>query len=203
MERRTVGVKRRGRTRWVRRTALAAGALVVLTASAAIAGAFRSGNLETPPYAGDGWQLIVGEEANGDSGSFKVCHKWAPTDEAPNEANGFGPSGCVTWPDDATETIIMDAISFNTPHGSESALVFVDLTAEPVDTVVAILDDGSQVETAPFVMPQTSKQFAVLELPVGTSAAEIQLLKDGDVVESRTSISTLQNDFGDPAEPGA
>ena len=202
MERRTAGAKRRPARR-LKRTMLAAGAILVLGASAAIAGAFRSGMLDAPPYAGDGWQLIVGEEANPDSGTWKVCHRWGPSDEPATDANGFGPAGCVNWPDDATDTIIMDAIAFTTPYGNETDLLFVDLTADAVDTVVVTLEDGSTIDTVPFVMPQSGKQFAVLELPAGVRAIEVRLLENGEVVESRTTISILEYDFGDQTGPGA
>lgn len=143
----------------------------------------QEGNLDTPPFSGDGWQLIVGEGPNPPTDTYKVCHSFAPA-SGPNEANGFGPSGCVTWPDDATDTIIMDAIPFTTPDGQ--ILLFVDLTADSFDTVSVVLDDGSTRDVAPFAMPQSGKQFAVVELPADTNTIEIQLLDEDTMVESRT-----------------
>lgn len=78
----------------------------------------------------------------------------------------------------------MDAIAFTTPDGHD--LLFVDLTADTFDTVSVVLDDGSTVDVAPFAMPGSSKQFAVVEISASASAADIQLLDGGTVVESRT-----------------
>ncbi|MEX1005439.1 MAG: hypothetical protein WD156_08725 [Acidimicrobiia bacterium] len=185
------GSKTRTRAKRLRRTLLAAATMVLLGATAAIGGVFESGNLDEPPFSGDGWQLIVGQEANNElATSWKVCHKFSP-DEGPDEANGFGPSGCVTWPDDATDTIIMDAIAFTTPDGQH--LLFVDLTGELFDTVSVVLDDSPTVEVAPFAIPGSGKQFAVIELPAGADTAEVQLLNDGEVIERRgLNVDTSQ-----------
>ena len=177
----------RTRAKRLRRTLVAAATILLLGATAAIGGVFGGGNLPEPAFSGAGWQLIVGQEANGDDAtSWKICHRFAPDD--PTETNGFGPSGCVTWPDDATDTIIMDAVTFTTPNGSD--LLFVDLTAQPFDTVVVVLDDGSTVDVAPFAMPGTRKQFAVAELPAGTDPTEVHLLEDGTVIEVRQDLAT-------------
>lgn len=182
------GSRTRNRGTRLRRTLLAAATILLLGATAAIGGVFEGGNLDEPPFSGNGWQLIVGEEANGENAtSWKVCHKFAPG-EGPKEANGFGPSGCVTWPNDATDTIIMDAIPLTTPDGQD--LLFVDLTGEQFDTVSVVLDDSSTIEVAPFAMPGSGKQFAVVELPAGANTANVQLLSDGTVIEDRTVNTT-------------
>lgn len=48
-----------------------------------------------------------------------------------------------------------------------------------------VLDDGSTVEVAPFAIPGSGKQFAVIELPAGADTADVQPLKDGAVIERR------------------
>jgi len=183
----------RTRTKRLRRTLLAAAAILVVGASAAIGGSFQ-GSIEPAEFSGDGWQLIVAQGPNpkapdGDPAtatSWKVCHSWAPGAGTATEANGFGPTGCVTWPDDATDTIIMDAVWFETPDGKP--LVFVDLTSEMFDTVSVVFDNGSIVDVTPFVLPTTGKKFAVVEVPVGAATADVRLLDDGTVVESRTVV---------------
>jgi hypothetical protein len=183
------GSRTRTRVKRLRRTLLAAAAILVLGATAAIGGAFE-GEMQPEEFSGDGWSLIVGQGPNptspdGDPASatsWKVCHSFGPPERT--EANGFGPAGCVTWPNDATDTIVMDAIWFETPDGK--SLLFVDLTSEAFDTVSAVFDNGSTVEVAPFVMPTTQKQFAVVEVPTGARTADLRILDDGDVLESRT-----------------
>lgn len=176
------GSRTRNRARKLRRTLLAAAAILVLGATAAIGGAFE-GEVEPAEFSGDGWQLIVGQSPNGENAtSYKICYVFQPPERT--EANGFGPTGCVIWPDDATDTIIMDAIPFATPGGKP--LLFVDLTSETIDTVSVVLDEGSTVEVAPYALPGMGKQYAVVELPSGVTTADIRLIRDGAVVESRT-----------------
>jgi hypothetical protein len=185
------GSRTRTRTKRLRRTLLATATIVVVGASVAIGGSFQ-GTMEPAEFSGDGWQLIVGQAPNpkgpepdpATAENWKVCHSWAPGAGTATDANGFGPSGCVTWPDDATETIIMDSVWFETPDGKP--LVFVDLTSEDFDTVSAVFDNGSTVDVAPFVMPTTQKKFAVVEVPAGASSADVRILDDGTLLESRT-----------------
>jgi hypothetical protein len=168
-----------------RRVVLIAAALITLMATAAAAVALNSGgNLEEPAFSGENWDLIVGEGANGDSGTFKVCHQFVPADEPQTEANGLGTSGCSVWPS-ATQpdAVIIDAlIAIRT---ASSVVVFVDLGTVPIATVSALLDDGSRVDVSPFTMPQSRKQFAVIELPGGTASATLQAIgNDGTILEA-------------------
>jgi hypothetical protein len=167
-----------------KRITLIAAALLVVTATAAGAAAFRDGLLDVPPFSGEHWQLIVGEEANGDTGTYKVCHRFAPAEE-PDDGNGFGPSGCVTWPSDAAPgRIIIDAVPVETLDGT---LLFLDLSATPVGSVSTVTDAGQRVEVEPFAMPQSRKQFAVVELPAGTRSVTVRLVGgDGAVLEHRS-----------------
>ena len=172
--------------RLAKRIALIAAAILVLGAAAAAATVFRGGNVEPSPFSGDGWQLIVGEEANNESGtSYKVCHTFAPA-EGLEASNGFGPSGCVTWPpEDPPNSIILDVVPVETAEGS---VLFVDLSAEAFDTISTTTDGGETIDVEPFTMPQSGKQFAVVELPTGTRSATVQLLRRGTVIESRKVV---------------
>lgn len=167
----------------VRRIVLTVAALLIVTAAAAAATVFGEGNLDPSPVSGDGWQLILGEGENGTTGTYKVCHTFAPA-EGLEMANGFGPSGCVTWPPDVPpDAVILDAVPVETPGGM---VLFVDLSDETFDTVSTTTDTGETVEVDPFRMPQSGKRFAVVELPGGTNSVEVELLGNGgDVIESR------------------
>jgi hypothetical protein len=168
-----------------RRVAMIAAALIALTTTAAAAVALSSGgNLDEPAFAGDNWELTVGEAANGDTNTFKVCHKFVPADEPETEANGLGTAGCSDWPS-ATQpdAIIIDAVV--AIHNDVSAVVFVDLGTVPVDVVAAVFEDGSRMEVDPFVMPQSGKQFAVVELPGGTAAVSLEAIgSDGAILDT-------------------
>lgn len=167
----------------VRRIALTVVALLVVTAAAAAATVFGEGSLDPAPVSGDGWQLILGEGENGTTGTYKVCHTFAPA-EGLEMANGFGPSRCVTWPPDVpSDAVILDAVPVETPGGM---VLFVDLSAETFDTVRTITSAGETIEVEPFRMPQSGKQFAVIELPGGTDSVKVEVLGDGGIViESR------------------
>lgn len=167
----------------VRRIALSVAALLVVTAAAAAATVFGEGNLDPSPISGDGWQLVLGEGENGKTGTYKVCHTFAPA-EGLEMANGLGPSGCVTWPPDVPpDAVILDAVPVETPGGM---VLFVDLSAETFDTVSTTTNAGETIEVEPFRMPQSGKQFAVVELPGGTDSVRVDLLGDGGrVLESR------------------
>jgi hypothetical protein len=171
-----------------RKIALIAAAMLVLGAGAAGAAAlFRGGNLDPAPFSGDGWQLIVGEEANDEAGtSYKVCHTFAPA-EGLDETTGFGPSGCVTWPEDApTDSTFIDVVPVGTPEGT---VLFVDLSTGGFDVISTTTDGGETIEVEPFTMQGSGKRFAVVELPAGTRSATVALLDgDGAVVESRTVV---------------
>lgn len=143
------------------------------------------GNLEEPAFSGDTWELIVGEDANGDSGTFKVCHAFFPADEPPTQANGLDTSGCSDWPS-AThrDVIIVDAVS--ALRTADAVVLFVDLGVVPVETVVALLADGTGLEVTPFTMPQSRKQFAVIEIPDNAAAIALQAIgPDGTVLDTR------------------
>ena len=171
-----------GRTR--KRITLIAAALLVVTATAAGAAAFRDGILDAPPFSGEHWQFIVGEDANGDTGTYKVCHRFAPAGE-PTDGNGVGPSGCVTWPPTApVDRIILDAVAVETADGT---LLFLDLSSTPFDVVSTMAQGGERISVEPFRLPQSGKQFAVVELPTGTRSVTVRLLgRDGDVIEQRS-----------------
>lgn len=158
------------------------------------------GSLETAPFSGEDWQLIVGEGANNDEGtSWKVCHRFAPSEGA-SEANGFGPSGCVNWPDDASGNVVIDAAFLTTPGGND--LLFVDLDNEPVDTVSVRINDGSQRDVAPFTMPGSGKQFAVVELPECFTGAWLQLARGEAVIDSRPLEAIGYTEPAEPFVPG-
>ena len=167
----------------VRRMVLSVGALLIVTAAAAAATVFGEGTLDPSPISGDSWQLIVGEGENGATGTYKVCHGFAPA-KGLEDGNGFGPSACVTWPPDApSDAVILDAIPVETPGGM---VLFVDLSDETFDTVSTTTNAGETIEVDPFRMPQSGKQFAVVELPSGTDSVKVELLRNGgDVVETR------------------
>ena len=167
-----------------RRVALVAAALIGLMATAAAAVALTGGNLDEPAFSGDNWELTVGEEANGDSGAFKVCHKFVPADDPETEVNGLGTSGCTDWPS-ATQpdAVIIDAVV--AIRTIDSVVVFVDLGTVPVETVVAVLEDGSRVDVSPFRMPQSLKQFAVIELPGSAVTVTLEAIgADGTVLDT-------------------
>ena len=158
------------------RVAVAAAVLIVLTATAAAAIAFRSGNLEEPAFSGDGWELIVGEDSNGESGTFKVCHQFVPADGLLAEREtAFGPSGCSDWPSVLQpDVIIVDAVV--AIDDADSVVIFVDLGTVPITSLVALLADGTQRDVTPFTMPQSRKQFAVVELPGGSTAVSLEAI---------------------------
>lgn len=166
----------------VRRMVLSVAGLLVVTAAAAAATVFGEGTLDPSPISGDSWQLILGEGENGTTGTYKVCHGFAPA-EGPEDGNGFGPSGCVTWPPDAPpDGVILDAVPVET---SDGMVLFLDLSDKSFDTVSTITDAGETIETEPFRMPQSGKQFAVVELPGGTDSVKVEILGNGVVIETR------------------
>ena len=171
-----------------RRVALVAAALIGLTATAAAAIALPGGDLDEPAFSGDNWELIVGEAANGDSGTFKVCHTFVPADDPETEVNGLGTSGCSNWPS-ATQpdAVILDAVV--AIRSADSVVVFVDLGSEPVEAVAVVLEDGSRFDVSPFVMPQSRKQFAVIDLPGGAAVATVEAIGAGGAVLDSNGVT--------------
>lgn len=149
------------------------------TTSLALGGPF-----EAYPFTGEAWLLYVGEEANGTTGSFKVCHRFDPTGSA-SEDSSIGPTGCGDWPGTSTGVFASPPSTFAVPTG---VVLFLDLTDVPVDRIVVTTTPGNDtIEVAPFVMPGSGKQFAALELPDDALGATVEALgSDGRVMESMT-----------------
>ena len=143
------------------------------------------GWLHEPAFSGDEWQLAVGEEANGASGTFKVCHTFLATGEPPTQGNGLGTAGCSDWPSTIQpEVVIVHAAPAILTD--DLVVVFIDLGTVPVETIVALHEDGSRADVTPFTMPRSLKQFAVLELPGGAATVTIQAVgNDGTILDSR------------------
>ena len=155
------------------------------TAAAGWAVASREGNLDTPPFSGETWKLIVGEGSNGD-GTYKVCHKFQPTNEAATDGNGIGTAGCETSSSDSlTGSVITDVVpAVNTPTG---LVMFVDLTAQPVAAVRVVADGGTALEIVPFRMAESGEQFAAVEIPGAPTSVTIEAIDtDRAVIGSRT-----------------
>lgn len=157
----------------------------LVTAAAGWAVASREGNLDTPPFSGKTWQLTVGEGSNGD-GSYKVCHSFQRTDQAPTDGNGLGTAGCETSRSDVgADSAITDVVpAVDTPTG---LVIFVDLTTRPVATVRVVPDEGPVLEVASFRMPQSGEQFAAVEIsgtPISVAVEAVD--RHGTVIESRT-----------------
>ncbi len=146
---------------------------------------FDEGNLAEPAFSGDGWQLTVGEGVNGDTGTFKVCHTFGPGEEGAPQDGGSVVSGCSDWPSaNQPDVVIVHAqpgIVFD-----DRVVLFVDLGTVPVDRIIISQEDGSAVEVAPFVMPRSHKQFAVVELPAGPTDVTIDAVAgDGTILDTR------------------
>lgn len=165
-----------------RTTLLLTAALVVLGATAAWAYSL-SGVFSQPAFSGETWKLTVGEEANGDTGTYKVCHSFEPRVGA-NMVNGLGVAGCGDWPSKNHASIMIDVVP--AVHTEAGTVIFVDLTTEQVATVAVAPDKGAAVEVQPYRMPQSGKQYAVAELPSSATGATVSLLDNsGDVIEKR------------------
>ena len=117
---------------------------------------------------------------------FKVCHSFSPA-EGPNDANGYGTSGCdvVSILEKADSVFIEVVPAIAAPSGT---VLFVDMATKPVAIVSALLDDGSTINITPFRMPLSGKQYATIEIPNDTTeSVTVQALDDfGNVIESRT-----------------
>lgn len=162
-----------------------ASAMLVLGATAAWAFT-QTGVFSDPAFSGDTWKLTVGEEANGDIGTYKVCHVFERREGA-NMGNGFGVSGCGDWGPKGTAargSAFIDVVpAIDT---GEEVVLFVDLTPKPVAKVVVVPDEGERVSVRPYRMPQTGKQYVVAELPKRATSAVVRLLdSDGRLIESR------------------
>lgn len=157
---------------------------VLATAAAGWAVATRGGNLPDPAFAGETWELVVGEESNGGNGTFKVCHSFRNPNVALTDGNGLGGAGCETSPDDAPAGVfIADASpAIATPTG---VVILVDLTTAPVAQVELTADTGEVVTLTPFVMPQSGEQFVAAELSGAPSSVRVDALDDqGNVLET-------------------
>lgn len=175
---------RQHRTR--RKTALVlAAAMLVLGATAAWAFT-QSGMFPDPAFSGDSWKLTVGEEANGSTGTYKVCHVFERREGA-NMGNGFGVSNCGNWGPTGTAapgSAFVDIVPAIATR--DEVVLFVDLTPKPVAKVTVVPDAGEPVSVRPYRMPQTGKQYAVAELPARATSAVVRMLdSDGRLIESR------------------
>lgn len=163
-------------------TALLAAATLLLTVGAAWAYTL-DGTFPDPAFSGDTWKLTVGEAANGDTGTYKVCHSFEPLVGA-HMANGLGTAGCGDWPAGERDKAIINLVpAVDTEDG---VVLFVDLTTEPVATVSVVPDGRRPVNVKPYLMPKSGKQFAVVELPSAVRTATVRLLDtDGTVMEQQ------------------
>ncbi len=135
-------------------------------------------------FSGETWQLVVGEAENPGTGSWKVCHAFGPRSRS--DGNGFGPSGCVTWPDDRPEdgeVLVAAEVAYVTPGG---VVLFVDLISELVDHVVVRLADGRSVDVVPFRLPGSGKGFVATEIPNHDGPVTIEVVGvDGTILAER------------------
>lgn len=146
-----------------------------------------SGPFEAIPFTGDGWQLYVAEGANPPLDTYKVCYRFNPTGEA-TEANGIGPSGCGDWPSDDDRYLIKAVPIIETTSG---VALFIDLTDNPVHAVIVTTDDGERHRVEPFRMPDSGKQFAVVELPNRDGGAIIELVDESGAVLDQSTLDSL------------
>lgn len=136
--------------------------------------------LNPPQLSGDTWQLIVGEGPNPPQDSYKVCHRFAPAERA-NEANGFGPTGCVTWPDDDNGSIIRDVVEVETPTGE--TVLFIDLS-EGVQSVSINVPGSEPIDVDPYTLSESDKQYAVVEMPDGATPTSVEAVgSTGSVID--------------------
>lgn len=172
------------RSRPRRATLALAAAMLVAGATAAWAYTF-SGMFSEPAFSGETWKLTVGEESNGPAAdTYKVCYTFEPRLGA-NMGNGLGTAGCGDWPSTARGSAIIDVVP--AVETNDGVVLFIDLTTEPIGTVSVVPNRGGSVDVQPYVMPQSRKQFAVVELPPNVRSATVRLLDlDGQLMERRT-----------------
>ncbi len=178
---REIASRKTGRSR---RWAIPLAVVTVLGTAAAGWEALRGGNLDFPPFSGESWELIVGEETNGD-GTYKVCYRFQSPNETPNDGNGLGRGGCTTSPDvSRTDRVILEVQSaLQTPNGT---VIFIGLSQQRVAKLIVTADGGSAVEVAPFAMPQSGKQLAAVELLGPATSVRVEALDDqGTVLETQ------------------
>lgn len=180
-----------GTTRDRRRKLLVRGALVslcvVATAAAGWAVIPRGGNLSSPPFSGDSWELTVGEESNG-NGTFKVCRSFTPVGEDLQMNNSLGGAACETSPANAPkDDVITDVVrAFTTKTGT---VVLVDLTKYPVSTVTIETDAGMSQDISPFAMPESREQFVAVEVVAEVRTIVVTAYDDAGVQLDRYEVS--------------
>lgn len=147
-----------------------------------------AGPFEAIPFTGDGWQLKVTEGANPSLGTYKVCYTFlGPGKET--EASGIGPSGCSDWPADVDSHLIEVVAAVETTSG---VVLFIDLTDNPVHAVIVTTDSGESSKVEPFRMPDSGKQFAVIELPNRDGGAVVELVDESGAVLDQVTVDSLE-----------
>ncbi|HEV2070209.1 MAG TPA: hypothetical protein VGR26_10480 [Acidimicrobiales bacterium] len=166
-------------------TGVIATVAVLTTAAAGWAVIPQGGNLPTPPFSGETWQLTVGEDSNGD-GTYKVCRGFWPAGAPANDGNGLGGGDCETSPVEVPEgKVVSDVVpGVRTETG---IVLLVDLTKRPVTKVVIETDRGESFEIAPFAMPDSGEQFVAVELPGDTTGVSVSAFDtEGRVIDGQS-----------------
>lgn len=141
------------------------------------------GPFEATPFSGETWQFYVAEDANPGSDTYKVCYSFSAPGER-TEASGLGSSGCGNAvPNDTGHDTGHYFVSLGPAIDIEGAVVFlVDLSPNPVAKVRIIGSGGDVIEIAPFRMPGSGKQFAVVELPHHRAPVTVEVLDESGTV---------------------
>ncbi|HZD24177.1 MAG TPA: hypothetical protein VE569_12375, partial [Acidimicrobiia bacterium] len=144
----------------------------------------------------------VGEGPNGSTGTYKVCYRFDPPSII-TEASAIGPSGCGDWPteDDGYLRGVDRALWTDT-----GVVLLIDLTHNPVDRVTISGQDLNQTIT-PYALPESGKQFVVVEVPQTAQSVTVEVVDDqGTVLDSLADVDVstamrVGTDMGGGAMP--
>ena len=136
------------------------------------------GPFEAIPFSGETWQFSVSESANPSRATYKVCYSFFAPGEM-TETSGLGRSGCGDWPGDTDQYFVSLGPAIEIDGG---VAFLVDLTSTPVAKVRIVGSGDRLIEVAPFRLPESGKQFAVVELPHQWAPVIVEVLDEAGTV---------------------
>lgn len=144
------------------------------------------GSFEAVPFRGATWQFTVSEEIN-PAGTYDVCFVLNPIG-ATSEGPSVGSPWCDDWPN--SDARISRSL-LGVHHGlatDTSYVMVVQLNSQPVDRVT-ITGDGVDETVAPFALPGSGMQFAVVEVPQSDGTITVSAVdRTGAVLDQQEGL---------------